>query len=127
MELIKFRNQSGMANAALIFLCLVIGAPLYFAYRIVPFYYNYYELIGLMEAEARVASEYTDVRIREIVIEKIRNLNIPIQDERDFQLNRSARYITMYLAYTEELWVTVGKKDYKLWEFPFVAEVEREY
>ena len=127
MRLIKITNESGISRPGMIFLLVVIGIPIYFGYRILPFFYNYYELLGLMEAEARVAGEYTDVRIVEVLIQKIRDLNIPIQTENDLRVQRYGRSINMYLAYKEELWVKLGKKDYKLWEFPFVAEVEREY
>lgn len=127
MRLIKAGNESGISRAGLIFFLIVLGVPLYLGYRILPYFYNYYELVGLMDSQARVAAEYSDEKIREVLVDKIKDLNIPIKADNDLRIQRSGKFISMYLAYKEELWVKVGEKDYKLREFPFVAEVEREY
>ena len=127
MRLIKVNTQSGISRPGLLFILAIIGGAVYVGSKVFPFYYNYYELVGLMDAQARVASENSDVKIREVLMIKIKELNIPINADYDLQINRSGNVMSIYLAYTEELWVPLGKKDYKLWEFPFVAQIEQEY
>lgn len=123
----KSSTNRGIGKPALLFIMAVFGAIFYFAYQIVPFYYNYHEFAGHMEAQARRASEYSDDEIKEFLMSKVDKLNIPIENDYDLEVSRNDYQIYMYLEYTEELWVSFGEKDYKLWEFPFVAEVERDY
>ena len=127
MTFMKISNESGMNRPAMVFLLAIFGSAAYAANAIFPFYYHYYELLATLQAQARVAEEYNDIKIREAIDAKIKELNIPIKSQQDFQLRRSGKFIYLNVTYTEEFWVTFKEKDYKVWEFPFVAEVEQEY
>ena len=120
-------SDYGVSRAGLLFVLAVIGSAVYVGFKVIPFYYNHSEFIGHMHAQARVASEYDDDEIREFLMGKIRRLNIPLENDYDLEIDRNGKFIYMYHSYTQELWVSLGSKDYKLHEFPFVAEVEEEY
>ena len=120
-------GNKGISRPGMLFLLAIFGAAVYAGYRVIPIYYNHHEFVGHMHAQARVASEYTDREIREFLMMQIGKLNIPIENDYDLEINRNGNSIYMYLDYTEELWVSLGDKDYLLWEFPFVAEVEEQY
>ncbi len=124
----KFSSRErGISQPGMLFLLAIFGAAIYAAFRVVPVHYNYYEFVGHMHAQAKRASDKSDREIKEFLTTQIGKLNIPIENDYDLEVSRNGKFIYMYLDYTEEIWISIGEKDYLLWEFPFVAEVEEQY
>ena len=122
----KLKNK-GISQPGMLFLLAIFGAAVYVGFRVVPIHYNYYELVGHMHAQAKRASDKSDEEIKEFLMMQTKKLNIPIENDYDLEVSRNGKFIYMYLDYTEDIWLSVGEKDYLLWEFPFVAEVEEQY
>lgn len=120
-------KERGISRPGMLFLLAIFGLAVYAAFRVVPIYYNYHEFVGHMHAQARLASDKSEEEIKEFLTRQVDKLNIPIENDYDLEVSKNGKTVYMYLDYTEELWVNLGEKEYLLWEFPFVAEVDEEY
>ena len=88
-------------------------------------YYSYFELRGLMEAQAAKATVLRDDQIRRNIFKEIQRLEIPIQNAEDIGITRLEGKIIIELDYSEVLYVDFGETiDYNLYEFNFHPVVE---
>ncbi len=79
-----------------------------------------------MEAQAKVASMRTDAKIRRFLLKKIRELDLPIDDEDDLIIARFNGKIVIELEYEEVFFVEWGEDYYyELWVFHLHPRVER--
>lgn len=115
-------SRLGWLLTILIFLC-----GFYACWQIFPFYYYYYELVGLMEEQANKAQVFTDDEIRRNIEKKIKELDIPVDDMDDLKINRFNGKIVIDLQYSEVLYVDLGDKTYDLYTFQFNPHVEKDY
>ncbi len=119
------QGERGINALGLIFLSLLVGTSVYLAFRIFPFYYSYYEITGLMEAQAAKASVFTDDEMRTEILARIKKLEIPLDDPEDLKINRFSGKIVIELTYTEVLDIDLGEeRQYDLWEFEFNPRAE---
>jgi hypothetical protein len=126
MNIKELQSEKGQSRAGLLFVTLICTCLIYVAWHVLPFYYYFYELQGLMEAQVRVSSDKTEEEIRQNLMLKIKELEIPVTDEHDILLLRSAKDIYLELDYTEVLWFSFLDKDYKIHEFDFHATAGRD-
>lgn len=120
-----FSRVAGISRLGVLVFVLIIASCVFVGYQVFPFYYYYWEIQGLMDAQAVKASEFTDGEIRTNILQKIRKLEIPIDDEDDLKINRFDGMISIDLTYSEVLFIDWGEKTYDLHVFEFNPHVER--
>ncbi len=121
----KYRDRGITSLGTLIFI-LIIAILVFLGSQIIPFYYSYYEIQGLMQAQADKASELSDKEILQNIRQAIKRLNIPADPEEDLRLNRFNGKVVIDLSYQEVLYVDFGNDfDYDLWTFHFNPRGER--
>ena len=119
------KNNSGMSRLGTLILILLISAGVFVGYHVFPFYYYYYEIQGLMEAQADKATIFTDSEIRKNLMERIKKLELPIDDPEDLHINRFDGKIVIEMKYEEVLFIDYGEKTYNLYVFEFNPHAER--
>lgn len=128
MKYIREKASSGYTQLGLL-MCLVFGGVIfYFCWQVIPFYYYYYDLQGLMQAQANKAQVLTDAQIRENLLEHIEKVGVPISREDDLIINRSHNRIAISLEYSEVLYVDLGDdRVYDLHVFYFNPHAENTF
>ena len=101
-------NNQGLVK--MVFLLLLLAVGIFSGYKILPLYYNFYELKGLMHAQAYKSSVFTDQDIRKNVYAKIVKLQIPIDDPSQIIINRVNGEIIIRYEYEEDF--DVSYEDY---------------
>lgn len=121
--------ENGVSRLGLLFFVLVIVSVVYSGSQIIPFYYDYYEIKGLMEGQADKASVHTDHQIRVAIRKKIVKLGIPIDIEDlddHLEIARLSGKIVIDLKYQEVFYVTLwDDTDKEIYVFDFNPHVER--
>lgn len=122
------RRDGGQTRLGLLLFLLLLVAGVWAGFKIIPFYYYYNEIQGLMDAQAAKASLFSDEKIRKELLKRIRKLEIPINDPEDLKINRFDGKIVIDLKYEEVLYIDLGEdRVYDLWIFKFNPHVERQY
>ncbi|RME59214.1 MAG: DUF4845 domain-containing protein, partial [Candidatus Dadabacteria bacterium] len=98
----------------------------YLAFKIIPIYYNYFEMQNQMDAAVKVASVYNDQELRKKLLYHLKKLNIPADPE-DLKIVRELGTIKISLEYTDTLSVSFKDKEYQLWKFHFSLYSEGPY
>jgi hypothetical protein len=95
--------------------------------QIATFYYSYYDILGLMEAQAKKASVFNDAQIRRTLVKRIKKLELPVENpESAVKIERFHGKIILELKYEELLFVDFGEdRVYDLWVFKFHPRVEQ--
>lgn len=115
----------GMSRLGVLLFILLLVAGVFVGFQVLPFYYGYYEIEGLMQEQAKKASVFTDDEIRRNLLERIDKLELPIDSPEDLKINRFNDKITIDLEYQEVLYVDFGEDwDYDLWVFDFNPRAE---
>ncbi len=123
MEQRLTRTERGVSKITLLVFGLLIAGVVYSSYRIMPFYYYYYEIQNQMDALTRVASTHTDQEIRKKLIYHIKKYQLPVSPE-EIVIVRDGGKIEMSLEYDEVFYITLGNKDYDIHTFHFHAYAE---
>lgn len=122
-------SSTGFSKLGLLFFILIVVSVVYSGSQIIPFFYDYYEIKGLMEGQADKASVHTDHQIKVAIRKKIQKLGIPIdiQDLDDhLEVARLSGKIVLDLKYQEVFYVTLWDgTDKDLYVFDFNPHVER--
>ena len=121
-----FEQSRGVGRLTVIVFGTIVGASLFCAYNILPFYYYYYELVNQMEAVTKVASVETDQEIRQRLMYHIKKMEIPADPE-DLKIERDGNIMRISLPYEEVFYVNFGGKEYEIYRFPFHAYVEKQF
>lgn len=116
-------RQHGVSKITVLIFGGLLAAAVFSAYRIIPFYYYYYELENQMRALTRVASTHTDLELRKRITRHMRKMQIPADPE-DVKIERDGDRIRMKLKYKEVFYVTLWDKDYDLYEFDFAVNID---
>ena len=116
------KGYTRLVNAMLICLALVVA---FILYKVIPFYYYYFEIKNQMVAISNLASTQTDSEIKEKIYEQIKFLKIPATKD-DIDVQRTSHKIKITLKYNEILYITINNKDYDLYVFNFLAKVEND-
>ena len=112
-------NQKGFLSLGPLLFILILLATIFSGFKIIPFYYSYYELQNLFQAQADVASERKDKEIIDIISRTMIKLGVPASTE-DLKLNRANGKIIIELSYSEVFFVDFGEGyDYDIYEFDF--------
>lgn len=117
-------NKGYTKFTCIVLFCLAL-ILLFILYKVIPFYYYYFEIKNQMFALSKVANIETDMEIKEKLYEQIKYLKIPATKD-DITINRTSDTIQISLKYKEILYVTINNKDYDLYIFDFLANVQNE-
>ena len=124
----KFSSSRGIGTLTLIVFGAIIFVVAFCAYNVAPFYYYYFELNDHMRQIIKVASMENDVELRKRLMDHMKSMEIPMRPE-DLIIERDESEHEMHISlkYKETFWVTFRGKDYKVREFPFLAQARGKY
>ena len=105
---------------------LGIVIVLFLGYKVVPFYYYYYDIKTYCAQVIREPAVVSDEEIRTKVFALVRQHGID-KDARDIRVQRIGGRIKVWVDYEESLDVWVGDKRITLFTFPFSPSAERVY
>ncbi len=121
-----FLNNRGMGRAAIVFILAIAGAVVYSGFKIFPFFYYAEEIEGVMASQAAKATVFSDEQIRRVVWERVKELEIPVDDRDQIQINRFDGKIVIELRYEEVFFIELGDRVYDIYTFEFNPRAERE-
>lgn len=121
----QLADDSGLGRIGLLLVLLVLGAVVFVSAQVFPFYYNYYEIQGLMEAQVAKASEFSDEEIRRNLWERVQKLDIPLGEADEIKISRFNGKINIEFDYQEVLTFEWGEKVYELYIFDFSPQAEK--
>lgn len=116
-------SAHGVGKLTLLVFGTIVGAGIYAAYHILPFYYCYFEITNQFEQAIKVASTYTDKEIRDKLVYHIKKLELPVEPD-DLKIEREAGRMRISLPYEEVFFITWQGKDYDIHTFQFHAYAE---
>ncbi len=119
-------KEAGIGKLTLLVFGTAIGLVVYCGFKIIPFYYYFYELRNHAESLGRVSAELTDDEIRVRMLERMKQLGIPADPEA-LVVERYMSETRIELAYNEEFYINFRGKDHVLKVFPFKIEVRTNY
>ena len=120
------QRETGIGKFTLLFFGTIFGVIFYSAFKIIPFYYYFYELRNHAESIARVSDELTDDEIRARMVQRMKELGIPADPE-SLVVERYMSQLRIELAYQEEFYITFKGKDHIIKVFPFKIDVRTNY
>jgi hypothetical protein len=116
-----------MSRLGVLLLVLIVSCGVFVGSQVFPFYYYYWEVQGLMEAQANKASVFSDREILQTLKESLYKLKIRYSED-DLKINRAGGRIYIDLTYEEVLYVDFGEGyDYDLHVFKFNPHAEAPY
>lgn len=120
--------EAGLSRLGVLIVILVLATSVFVGYQVFPFYYYYYEIQGLLEAQAKKASVFSDGEIRKNILERVKKLEIPLEDPDSLKINRFDGKIVIEFEYDEVLFLDLSTPDqdrvYDLYTFHFVPRAE---
>lgn len=105
---------------------MAIVVALFLGYKVVPFYYYYYDLKSYCAQVIREAAVTSDDEIRAKVLAVVRQHGIE-KDARDIRVQRIGGRIKVWVDYKESLDVWVAGERLTLFTFAFSPSAERVY
>ena len=116
-------RQRGLGALGNVVLLTFLSLFIYSAYRVLPFYYYYFELRNQMAAITANATGVGDVEIRKRVAKVVEELGIPAAGD-EVVIERLPNAVRVKLTYEELFYVEFFGRSYDIWRFPFIAEAE---
>lgn len=120
-------HESGMSKITLLFLVVIGGSLVYFGSQVINFYYCFYEIEGLMEFQAKKGQVFKDSEIRETIFERVKKLEIPVDDPEEIKINRVDGKLYISMRYSEVLEFDYNGKSHEIYVFPFNPHVAVPY
>ena len=117
------RRELGIGRITLLVFGALIAAAVYGGFRIIPYYYYYFELENQMQSLIRVASLTPDQEIRKKLAQQLKRMDISATID-NLRIERVNPRMRMSLPYEEELWFSFRGKDYHIYTFKFNAYAE---
>jgi len=102
------------------------AAVLFLGYKIVPFYYYYFDIQSNCAQLLRNAAVESDEELRRDLIEVVRRNGIE-KEPRDIGIQRIGGRIKIWLNYQEDLEVSLLGKSFTLYRFDFTPTAEGVY
>jgi hypothetical protein len=117
---LQVKDDKGFGSLGVLLSVLFVVIAVFLGSQIIPFYYSFYEIQGLLQAQAEKSSELSDREILQTATQAIKRLNIPADPEEDLSIKRYNGKVVINLSYQEVLYVDFGNGyDYDLWTFNF--------
>jgi len=118
--LLKRKDAFGGSRLGTLFSILICVCVTYAGFRIVPFYLDYFEIQGQMQAQAEKASKHKDRKIRDFIWTELKLTGIPIQSKDEILIHRFNGKIVIQMKYEEIFYVDLGDdRIYDIWTFKF--------
>ena len=117
-------SETGLGKFGTIVVLLLFAFGAYAGNKIFPFFYSYWELQGIFDAQAAKASEFSDQKIRDNIMKVVRETGIPLENPEEIKINRTDQQIIIDLSYQEVFFFSFQGKDYDLWVFTFEPHAE---
>lgn len=96
----SFRNERGEGRFGTMIGLLVLALTIYLGFKVIPVMVRGYEFRDFLEEQARFAAlRRDDDDVREAVIRKARELELPVQGK-DIQLRRTSNRFDISVRYT---------------------------
>jgi hypothetical protein len=105
---------------------LVVGAMVALGYKVVPFYYYYYDLRAACELVIRNAAVESDEEIRRNLLPAIQRVGID-KGPSDIGIHRLGGRIRIWVSYEELLEISIGGQRIPVHRFRFTPSAERVY
>ena len=122
---LKSSGERGAGRMSVLLFILVAVAGVYIGSQVIPFFYYYNELQGLMDSQAAKAQVLTDEEMRTNIMKKVKELSIPFDDPDKLKINRFNGNIVIELEYQEILYLDLGPdRTYDLYIFNFHPRAE---
>ncbi len=113
------KKEAGFLSFGPLLFILLVLVTVFSSFKIIPFYYSYYELQNLFQAQAEVATISKDSEIIDIIDRAMKKLEVPA-DVKDLRIRRESGKIIIELSYSEVFFIDFGEGyDYDIWEFDF--------
>ena len=80
-----------------------------------------------MESQAKKARVFSDDEIRRNITQQIKQLELPVEDDRDLEITRYDDTMEISLEYEEVVYIPWGDEDIELWVFKFNPVVVADY
>ena len=109
-----------VSKLTVIVFSFLIGLLLFCAFKIIPFYYYFFEVQNQMRQAIKLAASESDETIRKKIEAHIKANELPVKPE-NFKISRDGRTIQISLKYSEIFYITFRGRDYDLHEFKFHA------
>lgn len=122
----RSRTERGIALITALVFGAIACAGIYTAYKVIPFYYYYYDLKNQFEQLIKVAPVETDEEIRRKALTWLKKYDIPCEPD-DLRIERQGDAMTISLKYQEVFFVTWQGKDYDIYTFDFDATTTRNF
>lgn len=124
---VRFPDEHGVSKLGFCFFLAIVGSLVWVGFQVLPFYYDYYEVLGLMEEQASKSGILTDMEMRDTILKRIHKLGIPIGHDENLKIVRQGSHTRIEFQYKEVLDVDFGHgRYYKLWVFDFHPYADRE-
>lgn len=122
----KRKVEAGLGKLTLLVFGTLIGVIVYCAAEILPFYYYYYELQNDIYSVSVVADQYTDDEVRQKILQRIKELEIPVEPE-SLIIERNTEDIRIAIKYEEEFYIKFKGKYHTIHIFPFKIDMVTRY
>ncbi|HMO02727.1 MAG TPA: hypothetical protein PKD37_07045 [Oligoflexia bacterium] len=116
----KTQGNLGLGSLATFILFVVVGSCVYLGYKIIPIFYNYYELQNQMDQMVRTADVLSNNEILTRIKKIVQEYNIPVKEE-NITVDRSHDRIILKAAWSDDLAISWKDKEYLLQTFYFEA------
>ncbi len=110
-------------SATITMIVLIIS---FLAYKTMPHYYAYYDLLGYMQAQINKSDVFSDDELRQNVFAKAQKLGIPIEKPSQIDVEHTNEDVVMNYYYEQQITVETEEKTYRLFTLEFPAEVVKE-
>ena len=127
------QDESGVNRLGLLFFLSIVGAVVYAGSQVLPYYYNYYEIVCVMEEQGRKASGFKDDEITKTILQRVKKLNIPLETTDDLKINRFNGQIQIDMKYEESFDIPIGTEEdgetkyFHIHTFKFNPHVEQNF
>lgn len=98
----------------------------FLGYKIIPFYYYYFDLKSNAAQVIKNAAVESDDEIRRSLFEVVKRNGVSV-DPREIRIQRNGGRIRIWMSYKEVLDVAVFGRTVELYTFEFVPSAERSY
>lgn len=113
----RLNKNHGVSLFGFVVFAALITAIVYSIFKLAPIGYNYLELEGQMEAQAKKASVFSDNEIQIYLLDQIKRLGIETVDKDRLQINRLDGVMTISYQYDETFAIDVGDFYYEIHTF----------
>lgn len=124
-----FKNQSGFSKIKFVVVTTTLLVSGYLGWQAFYYHYCFWDLEELVKRQADKSAILSDGEIRDNILKKIRESNIPFDpeaDQDDFTIERDGEKIYISLKYTEVVVFDFAGFYYEVKDYPFHVYAETE-